>query len=476
MQRPHGALAGALAALLPLLAAAQPARRCAAPRAERPLAAGFNPHPVRLRLPAARPLSAVARLGRELFYDTRLSASRRMSCASCHSPAHAYGPPGAAPVMLGGPRLRTPGVRAVPSLRYLYRQPPFTIGPDLQNGTDVPVPLARQVRLAAGRPRLRKSASRPFAAGANLVPQGGLFWDGRVNTLEQQVNGPLFNPAEMDGGTVAQVAAKLRAGPYAGDFIRLFGPSVFDNPHLTVAEAMFAIGRFEREDPSFHPFSSKFDAWLEGRARFTRAELRGYELFNDPRKGNCAACHIDRASRDGLPPLFTDFQYEALGVPRNPAIPANRNPDYYDLGLCGPYRMDMRGQRQYCGMFLTPSLRNVATRRVFFHNGVFHSLRQVLEWYVNRDRHPGRFYPRSAAGQVVKFNDLPPQYRSNVDTVDAPLNRRPGEPPALTRAQIGEVIAFLKTLTDGYRPERHCAPGAARRDRGPRRASSRRSS
>jgi len=458
MSRASRPLAAAvlIGALLPGVAAAGGVRiERAALRAERLLAAGFNPHPVNLRLPPVRALSALARLGRHLFFDPALSGSGRLSCASCHSPAHAYGPAGAAPVALGGPARRTPGVRAVPSLRYLYRQPPFTIGPDLQNGTDVPVPLTRQVRAAATHRRVRKSAGRPFAAAVNLVPQGGLFWDGRVNTLEQQANGPLYNPAEMDGGSASAVATKLRRGPYARTFIRLFGPAVFDNAHLAVAEAMFAIARFEIEDRSFHPFSSKFDAWLEGKARFTPAQLRGYELFNDPNKGNCAACHLDQPGPDRLPPLFTDFQYEALGVPRNPAIPANRNPQYYDLGLCGPYRADLRSEHQYCGMFLTPSLRNVATRHVFFHNGVFHTLRQVLDWYVNRDLHPGRFYPRDAAGRVIKFNDLPRRYRGNVDTTDAPFNRHPGQRPALTRRQIGEVIAFLKTLTDGYRPGQH---------------------
>lgn len=425
----------------------------AAARADAALAArGYNPHPVKLRYPPDRPLSAVARLGAKLFYDARLSASGRMSCASCHSPAHAFGPPGDAPVMMGGPHLRTPGVRAVPSLRYLYRQPPFTIGPDIDTGNDIPVPLAKLARRAAGHTRVLKSAAAPLAAAANLVPQGGLFWDGRANTLEQQINGPLYNTAEMDGGTPAVVARKLRSGPYAAELIRLFGAGVFANPRLAAAEAMFAIGRYEIEDPAFHPFSSKFDAWLAGKARFTPAEMRGYELFNNPRKGNCAACHLDKPTPGGLPPLFTDFQYEALGVPRNPAIPANRNPHYYDLGVCGPYRTDMRRQTQYCGMFLTPSLRNVATRHVFFHNGVFHSLAQVLDWYVNRDLHPGRFYPRNAAGKVVKYNDLPPKYRKNVDTVDAPFNRHPGDPPALTPAEIKDVIAFLNTLTDGYTP------------------------
>lgn len=130
------------------------------------------------------------------------------------------------------------------------------------------------------------------------------------------------------------------------------------------------------------------------------------------------------------------------------AIAANRDPRYYDLGICGPYRTDLASQTRYCGMFKTPSLRNVATRRVFFHNGVFHSLRQVLEWYVGRDLHPERFYPRDSSGKVVKYDDLPARYRSNVDVVDGPFNRHPGDPPALKPAEICAVIALLKTLTD----------------------------
>ncbi|MGH8296931.1 MAG: cytochrome-c peroxidase, partial [Steroidobacteraceae bacterium] len=217
------------------------------------LALGENPHPVRLAVPADPPLSAVAQLGKRLFYDERLSGSGRMSCASCHNPAFAYGPVGRSPVAMGGPHGSTPGFRAVPSLRYLYRQPPFTIGPDIQTANDIPVPLARQAQAAAGHSRALKVAQAPQAAASNLVPQGGLFWDGRADTLEQQINGPMFDPAEMDGGTVQEVAHKLACGPYAAEFERLFGPSLFENARLAVDEATFAIGRYEIEDPSFHP-------------------------------------------------------------------------------------------------------------------------------------------------------------------------------------------------------------------------------
>ncbi len=410
------------------------------------LAHGENPHPVKLVRPQARPLSAMAQLGKAIFYDSSLSGSGRMSCASCHSPQHAYGPPNDRAVMLGGPELRSPGYRAVPSLMYLERQPPFSVGPD--NGENETVTLNQKIAQSAHAARAAKTARNTSASAVNLVPQGGLFWDGRVNTLQQQADGPMFNSFEMDAGTPAVVAAKLARAPYAATFKQLFGAGIFDNPAQAVSEALFAVARYQIEDPSFHPYSSRYDAWLEGKARLDSAQLRGYLLFNDPNKGDCAACHLDRPTPDGLPPLFTDHQYEALGVPRNPRIPANRDPHYFDLGLCGPFRKDLAAQTRYCGMFLTPTLRNVATRHAFFHNGVYHTLMQVLEFYDFRDTQPQRIYPRSANGKVRKFDDLPARYRANVDTTDPPLDRRAGEPPALSRQDLRDIAAFLGTLTD----------------------------
>lgn len=415
---------------------------------------GVNPTPVQLIHPTQQPLSAMAELGRRLFYDPRLSGSGRMSCASCHAPDHAYGPPGVEAVMLGGPDLHTPGLRAVPSLRYLYRQPAFSIGPDTSVDNDQKPNLSQQVSRATGQTLALKTAGATQAAAANLVPQGGLFWDGRADTLQQQADGPMFSPFEMDGGDAATLGVKLQKGNYAEDFRQLFGAGIFRKPEFAVSEAMFAIARFEEEDASFHPFTSKFDAWLAGKAALSPAEQRGYDAFNDPKRGNCAACHLDRPSADRLPPLFTDFQYEALGAPRNMAIPANRDPTHFDLGICGPVRADMQAQTQYCSMFLTPSLRNVASRSVFFHNGVFHSLHDVLDWYVNRDLDPARFYPKGPDGQVVAYDDLPEQYRVNVDRTDAPFDRHPGDAPALSPAEMDDIVAFLQTLTDGYAPSK----------------------
>jgi cytochrome c peroxidase len=412
---------------------------------------GVNPHPVRLNLPPAQPLSAVARLGRLLFFDASLSASGRQSCASCHSPNRAYSPSNSLAVQPGGRDLKSFGHRPPPSLAYLYRQQPFSIGPDTAPD-DVPVDLNAVAAAASGDARLQKSAGA--AQPPAMVPQGGLFWDGRADSLQRQAFLPALDPMEMANGSVAGIAGKLAHAGYRQTFIQLFGPTIFDDPERLVSEAMFAIVRYQIEDPSFHAFTSKYDAWLQGNARLTPSEARGLQLFNDPQKGNCAACHPSQVTRDGLPPLFTDTQYEALGVPRNPHLPANRNPAFFDLGLCGPLRKDLAQQTHYCGMFLTPTLRNVDRRSVFFHNGVYHTLKQVLDFYNLRSIEPDKIYPRDASGKLALYNDIPKPLQGNVDITDAPFNRKAGDPPALTGLDIQDIIAFLHTLDDGYAPAR----------------------
>ena len=431
---------------------------CAAPAAaqndddaKRKLAEGINPYPIHLARPPAAPLSAMAQLGKGIFYDESLSASGRLACASCHSPAHFYGPPNDAPVMLGGPNQDLPGDRPAPTLMYLERHPPFSVGPDSDEDENSTVPV--QVALAVGVKHKPKTATDTADSASNLVPQGGLFWDGRADTLQQQAIGPLLNPVEMANASADAVAAKLRRSAYAPMFSELFGPGIFNDSQMLVSEATFAVGRYQIEEPDFHPYTSKFDYWLEGRARFTPAEMRGYVLFNDPERANCGGCHLDKPTRDGLPPVFTDGQFEALGAPRNTALAANRDPDYFDLGVCGPDRDDMRADTQFCGMFITPTLRNVATRHVFFHNGVFRSLQQVMDFYAFRDVQPEKVYPCGADGKVEKYNDIPARFRANVDVVDPPFDRNLGDPPAMTESEEQDMIAFMQTLTDGYRPE-----------------------
>jgi cytochrome c peroxidase len=411
---------------------------------------GENPNPIRLVRPSVQPLSAMARLGKDIFFDTTLSSSGKMACASCHSPDHAYGPPNDASVMLGGPNLTSPGMRAVPSLTYLERQPEFSIGPD--DTTNENVDLAAQAEASKTAERANKIATQT-AQSANIVPQGGLFWDGRAHTLQIQAEGPLLDPREMDGGSLEIIAEKLLKAPYAKKFAALFGERIYKDTKLLTAEALFAVGRYQIEEPSFHPYTSKYDYWLEGKARLNEAELRGLRLFNDPQKANCAGCHTAEPGPDRRPPMFTDTQYEALGTPRNLALADTKDPNYFDLGVCGPIRKDIADQTQFCGMFKTPTLRNTAVRHAFLHNGVFHTLQEVMDFYNFRDTNPEKVYPVGADGKVQKYNDIPAQYHANIDVTDPPFNRHPGETPAMTAQDETDIIAFLQTLTDGYKPE-----------------------
>jgi cytochrome c peroxidase len=367
-------------------------------------------------------LSAQGELGRQIFFDPALSASGRLACSSCHSPAQAYGPPDGAAVRLGGAALDRQGSRAVPSLRYVLNRTPLWSKPFIASPAE---------RLLEGQE----------------PPAGGFGWDGRFDTLQAQAAFSLLAANEMANTGPEQVARSLSLAPYASQFRRVFGQAIFTHPQLAFARAREALAHFELEDPSFRPYSSKYDDYLAGRATLTAPERRGLALFEDTRGGNCAACHPDRKGADGSHPLFTDFQFEALGVPRNPDIAANADPAYYDEGLCGPLRTDQAGQTSECGLFKTPGLRNVATRRVFFHNGRFHTLKEALQFYVRRDTHPAQWYP-SAGGMVDKFDDLPRGRRGNIDVTDAPLTRSAGQEPLWNDAQIDDVIAFLETLTD----------------------------
>jgi len=389
------------------------------------LAVAGGAHPD--RSPAAspvltQPLSPAAALGRKLFFDASLSASGKLSCASCHSPTHAYGPPDGRAVRMGGVALDREGMRAVPSLRYTLARTPHW-------SEDVTASLAERIRDAE-------------------APAGGFGWDGRFDTLHEQAAFPLLAPNEMANAGPAAVVAKLRAAPYAPEFRQVFGARILDDTDAAFAQVLQAIERFELEDGSFHPYSSRYDLYLDGKVQLTAQEKRGLALFDDPERGNCASCHLDQIGADGSHPLFTDYEMEALGVPRNPEIHANADPHYFDMGLCGPLRTDQAAKTEYCGLFKTPTLRNVATRKVFFHNGRFHTLREALRFYVRRDTGPGLWYPAGKAGAAEKFDDLPPALRANVDRGDAPLDRQQGGAPVWNDAEVDDVVAFLRTLTD----------------------------
>ena len=357
---------------------------------------------------------ALTVLGRALFFDPALSASGRSACASCHDPRFAYGPPNALPVQRAGRDGRTPGLRAAPSLRYLQTLPPFSEH-HFENEDDDSI---------------------------DAGPTGGHTWDGRASSARDQARLPLLSADEMANTSPADIVARLQRGAQAGAMRRLFGAQVFDNADSAFEAMLFALEVFQQSPADFYPYSSRYDEVLRGRATLSKVEARGLALFNDEAKGNCASCHPSAPSADGTFPLFTDFGLIALGVPRR----ADAQPGS-DLGLCGPLRSDFAHRADYCGLFRTPTLRNVALRRAFFHNGVLRSLDEVLRFYARRDSYPQEFYPRGADGAIAKFDDLPPAYHANINT-DLPFDRRAGDAPALSDDEIAAIVAFLHTLTD----------------------------
>src|SRR6185312_9822450 len=98
----------------------------------------------------------------------------------------------------------------------------------------------------------------------------------------------------------------------------------------------------------------------------------------------------------------------------------------------------------------TPTLRNVALKNRFFHNGAIKSLRDAVRFYAERDTSPEHWYPRNPDGSIAIYDDVPPQYRANINH-DAPFDRKQGEPPRLSSSDIDDIVAFLNTLTDGYK-------------------------
>lgn len=363
---------------------------------------------------------AMQALGEKLFFDPSLSGSKAISCSSCHQPALAFSSPVA--LMPGGATLQRLGNRAVPSLGYTQNIPAFTEHFFENDGND------------------------SIDNGAT----GGLTWDGRVDRAKDQALIPLFAANEMAADNNQSLATAIKAAPYWPTFKALFEPARLANDEDIVRRATDSLAAY-LHSPLFYPYSSKFDAVEAGKARFSAEEKRGFALFNAPDKGNCASCHFSSRDASGSPPKFSDYGMIALGLPRNNAISENQNPAFYDMGLCGPYRQDLADKPQYCGLFRTPSLRNVALRKHFFHNGVITSLHDAIEFYATRDTNPGRWYPKGPDGQVQKFNDLPKKYWGNIN-MDPPFGGKPGDQPALTEQDIQDIEAFLGTLTDGYQP------------------------
>ena len=336
------------------------------------------------------------RLGRMLFFDESLSSPAGQSCASCHAPEAGFGDP----------------------------------------NPEIPVSQGADPELFGNRNDLS-------AAYASFIPPlhydedeevwvGGLFWDGRANTLEEQAKGPPLNPLEMANPNIEAIVFSIRAAEYSGLFRQVYGEDALEDSDVAYDYFADAIAAYERSY-ELNPFNSKYDAFLAGEALLTEQEMRGLALFQSETKGNCSACHPSLPGPNREPPLFTDFTYDNLGVPRNPESPFYSLAEefnqsgfqYVDLGL-GPVVEDP----DFNGAFRVPTLRNVALTPPYMHNGAFKTLFQVVSFYNTRD--------------VSSWPS--PEVPANV-------NREELGNLGLTSREITDIVAFLRTLSDGYEGE-----------------------
>ncbi|UCH35920.1 MAG: cytochrome C [Armatimonadota bacterium] len=365
-------------------------------------------------------LAPMEELGKALFFDSNLSTPPGQSCAACHAPQVGFTGPDSlinatAAVYPGVVHTRT-GNRKPPSAAY---------------GGDSP---------------------SLYYDGAEEVWVGGMFWDGRAtgwilgDPLAEQALGPFLNPLEQNSPKARLVLLRVARSGYLPLFEEVWGPGSFDFM-WDVAGTYERIGRsiaaYERS-AEVNPFSSKFDAYLQGGATLTVEEAWGLDLFEG--KAMCSACHPSEPGPGGEPPLFTDFTYDNLGVPRNPdnpfyTMPRKWNPAGYawvDLGLGGFLMAAGYSEADYLtelGKVKVPTLRNVDMRpspdfvKAYAHNGYFKSLKEIVHFYNTRDVEA---WP-------------PPEVAANVNTSEL------GDLD-LTDAEEDAIVAFMRTLTDGYTP------------------------
>lgn len=375
----------------------------------------------------AQPLTEEQGLGRALFKDKNLSLNRNQSCSSCHD---------LEPVQLKKSRAVAPG---------------FVDPENVQAGTAVSKGSAEGTTGSLNAPSIGYAAFSPefhFDKEEGLYV-GGQFWNGRAGNLIEQARQPLFNPVEMAMPTISSLIERLRENDrYIAAFMNLYGLNLKNRQLTDTSEGQEqilvslakAIASFEKTR-IFNKFNSKFDYFLAGKTALSPEELEGFNLFNG--KGQCSACHVSETTTapngETIPPLFTDFTYDNLGLPRNVNIPGNPEPD---PGLGG--RADIAAQDpagNEIGKHKVMPLRNIAMTPPYGHNGVFRNLEQIIHFYNTRD----------TLGLARDNNDVKfatkgwpePEIPANVN--DSELGDL-----GLTKNEEKALVAFLKTLTDDY--------------------------
>lgn len=396
------------------------------------------PSPSDARVESLMSSQDLQELGRDLFFDSRLSGPPGQSCATCHDPSAGWTGPESA--INAGSGIY-PGAD---STRFGNRKP-------------------SSAAYATQSPTLHTRVE-----DGELLFVGGNFWDGRAtghllgNPAADQAQGPFLNPVEQNLPDAAALVRRVEEGPYAPRFSRVcrrvLGDSIQSGPEGIRAKfglIALALAAFEHS-AEVNAFTSKYDACLRGRTRLTPLEAEGLRVFEG--KGKCADCHPSRRGPKGEPPLFTDFTYDNLGIPPNPANPWYRMPGYInpdgtrwlDHGLGG----FLKTLPQYAGLaeanlgkHRVPTLRNVDKRprpdflKAFGHNGYFKSLESIVHFYNTRDVLPT---PEAIDDPRPGVNCWPrPEIPTNVNTEEmGNLKLTPQEEKA--------IVAFMKILSDGY--------------------------
>lgn len=377
----------------------------AAPPPRGPVAAN-NPAVPNNQTPAPRPATlsltipsitevdaeqqALQDLGKQIFFDRNLSNPVGQACASCHAPEAGFADPDQSLASSEGAVAGVFGNRNSPTISYSQFIPPF------QNA----------INRRGGQAR------------------GGLFLDGRADTLEEQAKAPFFNRLEMNNASIDDVIAKLAAAPYADQFRAIFGADALLDTTQAFEQLATAIAAFERSQ-QVSPFTSRFDNIVRGQDVPETAEIRGFRLFTG--RAGCVTCHN---SNNGTAQVFSDFSYANIGVPSNPDLPffdldTELNPqgnNFVDLGLGG-----VTGLARQNGQFRVPTLRNVSLTAPYMHNGVFATLQEVVEFYNSRDVNPELF---------------PAEVNANISRRGGIGNLR------LSDNDIQDLVAFLNALSD----------------------------
>lgn len=340
-------------------------------------------------------------LGMQLFFDVSLSENRTQSCATCHQPDRAFIDP------------RGEGIEAAASR-----------GDDGHSLGDRNTPTASY---AAAIPAFHRKENGVYA--------GGLFWDGRANSLADQAAGPPLNPIEMGMADESAVATRLQENPsYVEAFKHLYGEAVFADPKQVYAAMADALAAFEQTD-FFAPYDSKYDRQLRGEYEFTPEEELGRTLFFSQQFTNCNQCHQLQATPNHRSEVFSNFEYHNIGIPPNMALRAINGVSQVDEGLLLHPEINDPAQR---GKFRTPTLRNVAVTAPYMHNGVFSDLRTVVLFY-------NKYNSRAASRQInpetgERWAD--PEVPQNLSLELLEIG------PALDDRRVDALVAFLKTLTD----------------------------